>query len=170
MEFYSKMIENLDELQVREDGEYEPFIQYDIRPTYGPGVFFDEVYGEPLRNPRKPPYFLPDSGCNKVFQSPYSNIVLPHIKQGENVNYGMYDSPGPGIARYASFPTSKYNNDEKVANPFTKYPSLPTILKKAGSSSSTSPLNSNYLYSTYKCPTPSYSKQSDFITNVYNNF
>jgi hypothetical protein len=82
----------------------------------------------------------------------------------------MYDSPGPGIARYASFPTSKYNNDEKVANPFTKYPSLPTILKKAGSSSSTSPLNSNYLYSTYKCPTPSYSKQSDFITNVYNNF
>lgn len=155
MEFYAKMFENLGELQVREDGEYEPFVQNDSLPTYG--VFFDEVYGKPLRPPRKP-YFIPDSDCNKAFQSPYSNLVVPMIKQGENVNYAMYDSPGPGIARYATFPTEKYNNDNLIANPFTKYPSLPNVIKGAGQGNSLQYQNLNR---------PSnIAKESDFVTSL----
>jgi len=126
MEFYGKMVQNLDEMQVREDGEYEPYVEYDNRPTYG--VFFDEVYGKPLRPPGKP-HFIPDSGCNQAFQSPYSSLLVPTIKQADNVNYGMYYSPGPGIARYAAFSKSDLN-----ANPFIKYPTLPSIIKGAGKS------------------------------------
>lgn len=125
MEFYGKMISNLGDMPVREDGEFEPYVQYDTQPTYG--VFFDEVYGTPLRAPRRP-YAIPDSGCNRAFQSPYSNMLVPAVKSNNSVDYVAYDSPGPGIVRYATFPTDPR---VKISTPFTNSPTLPAVIKGA---------------------------------------
>jgi hypothetical protein len=124
MDFYKKMVQNLDDVPVRQDGKYEPFLQYDMRPTYG--VYFDEVYGTPLQPPSKP-FAIPDSGCNRVFYSPDSNSVVPLVKQSGNVDFVGYDSPGPGVIRYASIAMNQKMNP---TNPFMGYPKLPAIIRR----------------------------------------
>jgi len=124
------MFRGLDDVPVREDGEYEgitlPY-PFENKPTYG--IYFDEVYGTPLALPKRRE-LPPQTSCsNAAFKSPFANENIPLVKQsrsGDNPMLLAYDSPGPGQVLY----TPIFSPGSSYSNPLYGPKSLPPIVKR----------------------------------------
>ncbi len=128
MDYYNNMFRGLDDMPVREDGEYEgitlPY-PFENKPTYG--LFFDEVYDTPLALPKRKELPQQLSCSNAVFRNPNANQNIPLVKESRSGQYLLaYDSPGPGQVRYTPIfmPSSSYSN------PLVGPKSLPPIVKR----------------------------------------
>lgn len=133
MDYYHNMFRGLDDVPVRNDGEYEDYnvftlpYPFENKPTYG--LYFDEVYDTPLAMPKRKE-LPPQLSCsNAVFRNPNSNVNIPLVKESRSGNKPYllaYDSPGPGQVRYTPvfMPSSSYSN------PLVGPKSLPPVVKR----------------------------------------